>query len=526
MATIENRSRFSVTIKHRADLSRFFPFTKLAQAGAYMDELSKQGFKPKLDQLDEHWLVRIRKTGHKPLQATFESQHEADTFVMKVEEERRRGLFADYTKAHKTTFAELLVRYLQDEAPRHKSHDILAYKIEGWLEDSGEQGVRLLSRHRDALRAAGKKVRKASFKMRKPSTELTWIHKRLSEVTTVDVEEFVSERLELAQPATVDREIDNLKAVFKVALSVWDYNLAKNPMDAVRRPKYFNERDRRLTVDEERRLVQALAQLDRERALESRLEALAEAELEGRSFSSTSARKKVLAETRKRLLPLAEQTCEVIPYLEAFYHFQVMTAARRGETLTLTWDRVDFEAGTAFLPETKNGRARKLSLRRDLLELLEELPRESEIVFQVSVDCLVGDWTRACSRAGLRDLHIHDLRHEGISRVAETGKFSLPELQQFSGHRDVRMLMRYAHLCASRLAKKLDESFKDEEMVRVHRGRRMLNAKASVKLGQLTHSATDVDLGTTSAPAVRHMSKSDIVASATNVIAFPGRMRA
>jgi integrase len=72
---------------------------------------------------------------------------------------------------------------------------------------------------------------------------------------------------------------------------------------------------------------------------------------------------------------------------------------------------------------------------------------------------------------GLADFHIHDLRHHAITRVAETGQFTLPELQQFSGHRDIRMLMRYAHLCATRLAKKLDECFKDAEMVRNHRGR-------------------------------------------------------
>lgn len=54
---------------------------------------------------------------------------------------------------------------------------------------------------------------------------------------------------------------------------------------------------------------------------------------------------------------------------------QLMTGARRSETLTLTWSNVNLDAQTAYLPETKNGRARKLPLRLDLVEMLHQLPR-------------------------------------------------------------------------------------------------------------------------------------------------------
>ena len=87
---------------------------------------------------------------------------------------------------------------------------------------------------------------------------------------------------------------------------------------------------------------------------------LADDVLRERHFSSNSARKKVLAEVRKELRAQAEAEAHVEPYMQAFYLFQVMTGARRGETINLTWDRVDLVAKTAFLPETKNGRARKL----------------------------------------------------------------------------------------------------------------------------------------------------------------------
>ena len=480
MADITNRSRFRVTVRNRDDLTLHFPFNKLQAVKAYRDKLLEQRLKPRIEQLDESWLVRIREKGHKPLFASFVSHEEAKGFVARTTEERRRGLFTDYTVSLKVSLADLIVRYLLEEAPKHKSHKVLAYSLEGWLADSGLAGTKLLDAYREELRRRDLPVRAAKFKMRQTSDELAWIHKPLSEVTTVDVETFINDRLEAVEPGTVDREIDRLKGIFKVATAVWDYPLAKNPMIAVRRPKYFNERDRRISADEEGRLLEALAQLDYERAVESRLRELADVALADQQFSSDSARKKVLARVRAELRPVAEETAQVEPYLQVFYLFQVMTAARRGETMGMTWDRVDFVAKTAFLPETKNGRARKLSLRQHLVELLQDLPRDTATVFAVGVDYLVGSWTKACTMAGISDLHIHDARHEALSRLAESGKFTLPELQVFSGHRDLRMLMRYAHLCASRLAKKLDECFKDETKVRVHRGRRFLNKKAGI----------------------------------------------
>jgi hypothetical protein len=190
----------------------------------------------------------------------------------------------------------------------------------------------------------------------------------------------------------------------------------------------------------------------------------------------------------------------VVPYLQVFYLFQVMTAARRGETLGLPWQYVDFDAKTAFLPETKNGRPRKLALREDLVELLRDLPRGTERVFDVGVDYVVGAWNKACTMAGITDLRIHDARHEALSRLAESGKFTLPELQVFSGHRDLRMLMRYAHLCSSRLAKKIDDCFKDGRKFRVHRGRKVLNKAAEMPLSSLT-AVTEESVAVASLPA-------------------------
>ncbi|NKI93887.1 site-specific integrase [Rhizobacter sp. SG703] len=520
MATIANRSRFRVTVKNVPGATRHFSYDQLEAVEAYMQELrrSKKKYKPNVVQLDESWLVRIRTKGQKEQSATFSSLEQAERFIKRVEEERGRSLFADYSKSLKVTLAELIVRYLLEESPKHKSHQVTSYCLEGWLADSGPAGVKLLEAYRDKLRELGKPVREVKFQMRRSSDELAWIHKPLADITTVDIESFINDRLEVVASGTVDRDIDRLKAIFQVVTKVWDYALAKNPMDSVRRPKYFNERVRRISTDEEARLLDALAALDFERAVEARLTQLADEALAGQTFTSFSARKKVLAKVRAELRPLAEETAEVVPYLECFYQFQVCTGARRAETMGLPWEHIDLVAQTAFLPETKNGRPRKLALRKDLLALLEDLPRDTTRIFDVGVDYIVGAWMKACEMAGISDLRIHDARHEAISRLAETGKVSVQDLQTFSGHRDLRMLMRYSHLCASRLAKKLDECFADDNQIRQHRGRKYLRKKASVSV----RDVVDASCETAEASEATPLNTSGEVSEGRSTLTFSG----
>ena len=58
-------------------------------------------------------------------------------------------------------------------------------------------------------------------------------------------------------------------------------------------------------------------------------------------------------------------------------------------------------------------------------------------------------------KAGIVDLHFHDLRHEAISKFFEKG-LSIPEVSLISGHKDVRQLMRYTHLKICSLIDKLN----------------------------------------------------------------------
>ncbi len=507
MASIENRSRIQVTVKKRDDLTKTFAHNADRAIQDYVQELRTQGLKPRLTSLDDYYLIRTRSVAHKNQVLVAYSETEAIETKQRLESEQRQGLFIDYAKGRKLSFADLLVRYLREESPRHKSFQEEAYKINGWLEDAGlprQDLAEILASHSNPHpKVAGMKIRKPSgIRVGQPSETSKFIRKAFAAVVPDDFSDYIDERCQIVEPATVDREIDILSAVCHLAIDTWRIHIAKSPMDGVRRPRYYNERDRRLTRDEESRLVQAARKEDRENSIDRRLEHLmANARREAGDAATIYKRKQVIKGARELYRLEAEQTYEHVPMLETFIHFQLMTAARRSETLTLTWSNVELDTQTAYLPETKNGRARKLPLRGALVNMLRELPNSGELVFPIGVDGLRKAWQRMCKQAGLtgdNEFRIHDLRHEAISRVAEAGSntpggFSLVDLQHFSGHRDVRMLLRYAHLCTQSLAKRLDAAFGDDSQTSSHRGVRRLKKGAFINLRELIATSAAQD---------------------------------
>jgi integrase len=52
---------------------------------------------------------------------------------------------------------------------------------------------------------------------------------------------------------------------------------------------------------------------------------------------------------------------------------------------------------------------------------------------------------RICKLVGIDDLHLHDLRHEGVSRLFEAG-LDIPRVAMISGHQSWATLRRYTHL--------------------------------------------------------------------------------
>ena len=60
----------------------------------------------------------------------------------------------------------------------------------------------------------------------------------------------------------------------------------------------------------------------------------------------------------------------------------------------------------------------------------------------------------------MTDFRFHDLRHEAVSRLVESG-LSDQEVSAISGHKSMQMLKRYTHLRAEDLVERLDSIDKD-----------------------------------------------------------------
>ena len=76
---------------------------------------------------------------------------------------------------------------------------------------------------------------------------------------------------------------------------------------------------------------------------------------------------------------------------------------------------------------------------------IDSMPRRDERIFPYSTDAISAAFTRACKVLGIDDLHSYDLRHEGVSRLFETGR-AIPQVATVSGHRSWHSLKRYSHL--------------------------------------------------------------------------------
>ena len=66
--------------------------------------------------------------------------------------------------------------------------------------------------------------------------------------------------------------------------------------------------------------------------------------------------------------------------------------------------------------------------------------------YHFSDNCFHIDMRFACKKLNIEDLHFHDLRHDGISRMFVPGGYSIPEVAAVSGHKSWKNLQRYTQI--------------------------------------------------------------------------------
>ena len=241
--------------------------------------------------------------------------------------------------------------------------------------------------------------------------------KKLSELKPSDFCDYRDERLLEVKPRSLKRMLSPIQNLFEVARKDWGLPIGQNPISNLKIVCESDRRERRLRPGELARLEHA---------------------------------------AQKTLNPI------ILPMI----HFALETALRRSEMLQARWSHADIEKRLLSVPRAKNGHPRVIPLTRRAIEVLE-LRKTHQIntqkkeiqltdpVFPTTAIALRLAWDRLTRRAGIEDLNFHDLRHEAVSRFFEMG-LTMPEAASISGHRDPRMLFRYAHASIEALHSKFD----------------------------------------------------------------------
>ncbi|SIS71639.1 tyrosine-type recombinase/integrase [Paracoccus saliphilus] len=131
--------------------------------------------------------------------------------------------------------------------------------------------------------------------------------------------------------------------------------------------------------------------------------------------------------------------------------FALFSTRRQEEITRITW--ADLEPGRVLVrdmkhPGQKIGNDTWVDLTPEAEAIARAMPRKSERIFPFSTDAITASFTRACRFLEIEDLHFHDLRHEGVSRLFEMGR-TIPQAASVSGHRSWQSLQRYSHLRAT-----------------------------------------------------------------------------
>lgn len=234
---------------------------------------------------------------------------------------------------------------------------------------------------------------------------------RCSEITSTHLVELGRSLAEgNRKPQTVQNYLSHISSIFAIARPAWGYPLDPQAMrDAVlvsKRLGYTSKsrkRDRRPTLDELDRLL---------------------------AFFDSK---------RSNAMPMSEVVL-----------FAIFSTRRQEEITRLTWVDLDREHSRVLVrdmkhPGQKIGNDHWVDLVPEAMAVIKRQPMEGDCIFPYSTDAISANFTRACKLLGIADLHFHDLRHDGISRLFEMG-WNIPQVACVSGHRSWHSLQRYTHI--------------------------------------------------------------------------------
>lgn len=155
----------------------------------------------------------------------------------------------------------------------------------------------------------------------------------------------------------------------------------------------------------------------------------------------------------ERLLTLFEQKHSYRPKslpMHRVLGFALFSTRRQEEITRITWDGINVEQSRVHIKDMKHpgdkvGNDVWCDIPREALQIALSMPKTDDRVFPFNSTTISAAFTRACKYLEIEDLRFHDLRHEGVSRLFETG-LSIPQVAAVSGHRSWSSLQRYTHI--------------------------------------------------------------------------------
>lgn len=377
--------------------------------------------------------VSIRRRGHPEIHKTFETLAEAldfrDTILAKI----KLGCLVD-TRKTEMSFGELACDYLKTVTPTKKGAESEICRIRRIV------GYTVMPDNTKMVGVAvpGGQIippqRIANYKLSICDYEVAmeWVADREAEGWS---------------KANIDRYRNVLAAIFTWGRITRNLPI-ENPFTGLPQCVVKNSRDRRISLQEEQALVDALEHLTYKMDSQS-----------GKPILDTDGRPYL---RRRPATPLTRRR-------SAFFKLALETACRTGELLRSVWyddvgNEVNLEAGYIFLLDSKNGDSRTIGLSDTAITLLAEIRgidpiTSGQSVFGFKADAWKSAWRRALTAARLyyqeecrllgqipdpkflADLHFHDTRHEGASQLAKV--IDKMDLMKQGGWRDARSLAIY-----------------------------------------------------------------------------------
>jgi len=171
-------------------------------------------------------------------------------------------------------------------------------------------------------------------------------------------------------------------------------------------------------------------------------------------------RERRLEEGEYELLMSGAASQKKSSYMPLAIDLAIETAMRLGELHALEKSKIDFNKQTVrVMRKDKDAPGGKtehvIPLFNSAIEALlraQKYHDGRDRVFHVrSAKSFSFAFSKLTAYCGIVDLHFHDLRHEGISRMFEVRKMPIEEVRFMSGHKSFEELSRYTNLRAENL---------------------------------------------------------------------------